>query len=386
MFLIMNKLLCISLLLFVALQIMFVPVRVAYAATTPNLGTAATFGILSTTFTRNIGVTAITGDVGYTTLSGSGTSTVTGTTSIPAPPQAGTDQAAALSALNAQVCDFTFGGATVLSDLPQPLAPGVYCVTGAQSIGTGGITLNGAGTFVFRSTGPLNTTAASVVSLTGGASACDVFWTPVATTLGANTTFIGTVIESSAITVGSTVAWTGRALAYGVTVTTDTDTIAVPVCVVATPTPTLTPTPTPTFVPIPTPTPIQSVSVDSSFSFASSPAVCIGLPITTVPRILDSKRVSPTSISLNWGPFAGIGVFNIQYGLTKGDWLYNTTVTGFSTTINALPANLPIWIQVAATDGCAIGVYGEPQFVGGPSLPNTGFAPRGIFNSLRRIF
>jgi len=55
--------------------------------------------------------------------------------------------------------------------------------------------------------------------------------------------------------------------------------------------------------------------------------------------------------------------------------LYNTTVTGFSTAINDLPPNDPIWIQVAATNGCSIGTYGEAQLIGAPSLPNTGFAP-----------
>ena len=69
-------------------------------------------------------------------------------------------------------------------------------------------------------------------------------------------------------------------------------------------------------------------------------------------------------------------MFNVRYGLTNGNWLYNTTVTGFSTTINDLPTNDPVWIQVAATNGCSIGTYGEAQFIGAPLLPNTGFAPR----------
>jgi hypothetical protein len=78
---------------------------------------------------------------------------------------------------------------------------------------------------------------------------------------------------------------------------------------------------------------------------------------------------------VSWGPYAGIDTFNVQYGLTNGNWLYNINVTGFSTTINALPANQPIWIQVAATNNCSIGTYGESKFTGAPGLPNTGFAP-----------
>ena len=63
-------------------------------------------------------------------------------------------------------------------------------------------------------------------SLTNGASACNFFWTPsAATTLGANTTFKGTVIGDSGITVGANTTWDGRALSFGGTVTTDTTTI-----------------------------------------------------------------------------------------------------------------------------------------------------------------
>jgi hypothetical protein len=55
--------------------------------------------------------------------------------------------------------------------------------------------------------------------------------------------------------------------------------------------------------------------------------------------------------------------------------MYNTMVTGFSATINDLPPNDPIWIEVAATNGCAIGTYSESKLIGGPILPDTGFDP-----------
>lgn len=199
----------------------------AFAATTPSLGAAATYGVLGSTYT-NGSVTTINGDVGFTTgpsVAPLGTHTNYGSGAPYA--TAGIDQGAALSTLNALPCNFTFGSATDLSLLTQPLTAGVYCVTGAQSVGTGGITL-GAGTYVFRSTGALNTVANSHVT---GGSACDVFWTPGgATTLGANSTFTGTDIDAAGITVGANVTWTGLALAFGGTVTTDTDTITAPSC------------------------------------------------------------------------------------------------------------------------------------------------------------
>lgn len=207
------------------------------AATSPSLGSAGTFGILSSTFTRNIGVTAITGDLGYTTLGGSGSHTISAGTDYGsgAPySTAGTDQGVALSALASQPCTFTFapGAINLSTDTTHgPVGiytPGVYCTgaASAASIGTAGITLSGSGTYIFRITGALTSVANSVVTLANGASSCDVFWTPTAaTTLGANSTFVGTIIDDSGITIGSTSLLTGRALAFGGTVTTDTDTI-----------------------------------------------------------------------------------------------------------------------------------------------------------------
>lgn len=241
----MNKIKVTALLLIILIQSISIPVPNTYAATTPGFGDAASFGILSSTYTNTAIGTTIDGDLGYTT-GPAVAPTVTGTTYVADATyaQAGLDQAAALSALNAEPCDFPFGSATDLSLLSQPLAPGVYCVTGAASIGAGGITLSGSGTYIFRIDGALTTVANSVVTLAGGASSCDVFWTPTAaTTLGANSIFEGTDIDDSGITIGSTVTWTGRALAFGGTISTTTDTITVPTCLAAAvPTPTSTST------------------------------------------------------------------------------------------------------------------------------------------------
>ncbi len=101
-----------------------------------------------------------------------------------------------------------------------------------MSVGTGTTTLTGSGTYIFRSTGALTSAANSILALAGGASACSLWWTPgAATTLGANSTFLGTDIDPSGITIGSTVGWTGRALGFGGTVSTTTDTLStVPIC------------------------------------------------------------------------------------------------------------------------------------------------------------
>lgn len=102
----------------------------------------------------------------------------------------------------------------------------------------GPLVLSGNGTFIFRAVGALNSTVGSVVTVTNGASACDVFWTPTgATTLAATTSFLGVVIDDAGITVGASTTRLGLALSFGGTVTTDTTIITVPVCaVVAAPT------------------------------------------------------------------------------------------------------------------------------------------------------
>ena len=357
-------------LLIVLVQFIFAPLQETFAATTPPLGQAASFAILSGTYTNTVGGTTINGDLGYTTGPAT-TPTVNGTTHVADGTynQAGSDQNAANAALASQPCTFTFANGPI--DLATDTThgtigvytPGVYCTgaSSAASIGAAGITLTGGGTYIFRITGAFTTTANSAVRLAGGASACDVFWTPNAgTTLGANTTFAGTDIDASGITIGSTVTWTGRALTFGGTVSTTTDTISVGSCGAA---------------PTSSSSSSSSSSSNSNSSSTNGSAPCVASPITTVPIIINSNRISPTSISLSWGPYAGINTFNVRYGLTNGNFPYNTNVTGFSTTINDLPPNDPIWVQVAATNGCSIGTYGEAQLIGAPSLPNTGFAP-----------
>ena len=220
----------------------------ALAATSPSLGAASTLGVLSGTFTPATGTTAITGDLGYTTLS-AGSYTVTGSTFIGGGAgnatyvQAETDANTALTSLNSQTCP-AGNNLGVIVDLSlvhgAVYTPGVYCTTGAMSIATGGITLSGAGTYIFRSVGALTTVDNSNVVLANGASSCDVFWAPTAaTTLGANTTFMGTLIDNqNAITVGANTAWIGRALSLQAgTVTTHTGDTINSICTVAASTP-----------------------------------------------------------------------------------------------------------------------------------------------------
>ncbi|MDL2341650.1 MAG: ice-binding family protein [Patescibacteria group bacterium] len=214
-----------------------------YAASNPSLGQASTFTVLSGTYSNTTAGTTLTGDLGYTTPPVT-SPTVNGSTHVADAVynQAGIDQGTALTNLNNQPCSFSFapGAVDLASDTTHGVVgvytPGIYCINGAASIGGGGtITLTGAGTYIFRTTGALTSTANSKVAVAGGASVCNVWWTPgAATTLGANSTFGGTIIDASGITIGNTVNWAGRALAFGGTVSTDIDTVSSAGCATAT--------------------------------------------------------------------------------------------------------------------------------------------------------
>lgn len=116
-----------------------------YAATDPSLGTANTYSILSGTYTNTAPGTTINGDLGYTT-GPAVMPTVNGNTFTANAPytQAGIDQGVALSALNSQPCTFSFapGAINLATDITHGTvgvyAPGVYCATGAMSVGTAG--------------------------------------------------------------------------------------------------------------------------------------------------------------------------------------------------------------------------------------------------------
>lgn len=304
----------------------------ALAATTPTLGSAATYGILASTYTNTSAGTTVNGDIGFTTgpaVAPLGTHTNYGSGAPYA--TAGANQGTALANLNSQVCTFTFGGGAInlSTDTTHGAAgvyvPGVYCSSGAMNVG-GPLTLNGSGTYIFRSGGALTSTAGAIVTLSG-ASACDVFWTPIAaTTLAANTTFAGTVISNAGVTIGANTTWSGRSLAFGGTVTSDTDTITVPSCVVVpTPTPTTTPvatsTPTPALTATPTPTPVLTATpmptLPPSVTATPTPIPTVAPLATPTPTItpaptvipnLPNTGVPPDGNSISWGiiMFSGI--------------------------------------------------------------------------------
>ena len=122
----------------------------------------------------------------------------------------------------------------------QILVPGTYSI-GAADLASGGVlTLNGAGTYIFKVSSSLTANTGSSVVLLGGASACNVFWqvTSAATLNGLN--FAGNVVAQAAVTLGTGDNLSGRAMATSLGAITLTSTNTVGGCSsVAVPVPTL---------------------------------------------------------------------------------------------------------------------------------------------------
>ena len=223
----------------------------ALAQTAPNLGSTATYAVVSTTYTNSntSPQTMLNGTAGqpavcYTIAPVTPPLTTVGTTIVPCPPVTGVDQGLAVANLNGQACVSLGAGAITLNSViiganpPGTIPPGCYSSGGPMNVvATTTVTLNGAGVYIFRPGGALTTGANSRVILANGACANDVFWAPIgATTLGANAalsptpTFVGNILDAAGISIGQFANLTGRALAFGGTVTTDAVTITVPTC------------------------------------------------------------------------------------------------------------------------------------------------------------
>ncbi len=113
------------------------------------------------------------------------------------------------------------------------LAPGTYKTATTTGITTGTLTLNAGGNanavWVFQIGSSLTTGTSTMVVLSGGAQASNVFWqVGSSATLGVNSTFAGTIMALSSITLDTGASLQGRALARNGAVTLDSNMITDP--------------------------------------------------------------------------------------------------------------------------------------------------------------
>lgn len=361
----LNKTKLVALLLSIVIQFTFVPLQKAHAASSPTLGTdLSSFSVLggdevtctgSTTLSGTVGVSPGTSISGFPSPCTAGGGTQSNNATAIA---AQADNLAAFGTLD-QTCDQTFGAVDLTATFPSGVEPGVYCSTSSFSL-TGNLNLTGSGVWIFKTVSTLITSPGS--SITGG-DACNVWWrVGSSATLDTTTSFKGNILSLLDITMNTGATLDGRALAQSAgTVTLDANTITGPTCAGS--------------------GGGSSSSASSSNSSSTGTSVC-PLINAVIPNIIESRRIDTDSIFISWGPYSGVDTFIVRYGLENGNWLYSTNVTGFSTTLNGLPPNQPIWVQVAATNSCSIGTYAEAILVGGtasigsPLLPNTGTGPQ----------
>jgi len=318
-----------------------------------DLQGACSFAVLGSSGIAKNGTSNITGNVGsYPTASESGT----GSMVIGGGADHGADGAssAAQSGLTAAYGDgSTRPGTTIGGALEGDgtIYPGVYTsLSGAFTLAAADtLTLDGNGdtssVFIFQTTAAMTTGASTIISLVNGAQAQNVFWVIGSdATLGASSTFSGTILAAGAVTVGANAAVTGRLLAEGGLVTLDSDTITNSfACAGGSPTftPTLggsitySPTPAASGSVTSSPTPTDSGSVtssstptDSGSTTASSTPTDSGsttatfTPSITVSPTTGPSPVSPLPVSLQgadgYSILAGSGITNTGASSSSG--------------------------------------------------------------------
>jgi hypothetical protein len=224
--------------------------RAVAAPVAVGLGTAGSFSVLAGAGITNTGPSTVSGDIGTFP-----TSSITGLTSLTV---SGTNHAGD-SVTQGAKSDLTTAYTTAAGEGPTTaiaadlvgltLQPGVY--NSASAVGLSGVlTLDAAGdpnaVWVFQAGSTLITASGSRVVMLNGAQPCNVYWqVGSSATLGTDSTFTGTILALTSISLQTGATVDGRVLARNGSVTMDTNTITRSACSTATRAPTATATPAP---------------------------------------------------------------------------------------------------------------------------------------------
>ena len=293
--------------------------RTASAAPpTVNLGTAAFYSVLAgTPAVTNTGATTIDRDVGI--------HPATSVTGFPPGIVGGTIHAGDAVALQAK-SDLTVAYLDAASrplDATHPALVGLTLVAGVYNSGpatldlTGTLTLDGQNdpnsVWIFQAQSDLITASTSSVSFIRGGSPCNVFWQVTSSaTLGSNSSFVGTILALTSVTLANGVTVNGRALARNGDVTMINDTfitstctalsVAIPPVLIPPTRPpfTVAPSATPTIAPTATPATTAPVAPTAAAATAtptvvSTPAAVVA-GVNQLPSTSTDEQVSPLLI------------------------------------------------------------------------------------------
>lgn len=203
----------------------------------PTLGTAQTFAVMAGSTVTNVGATTLVGDLGVApglAITGFPPGLVTGGTVHAGDATALQAQAGVTTAYNVLAGDACNGDLTGKDLGGLTLTQGVYCFSSSAQL-TGTLVLDAQGSagavFIFQIGSTLTTASnASVVVINGG-QGCNVFWqVGSSATLGTGTTFTGSILALTSITLNTGVSLAGRALARNGAVTMHTDHVAAGSC------------------------------------------------------------------------------------------------------------------------------------------------------------
>jgi hypothetical protein len=293
----------------VAAIALFIVTQPAGAAVAPvGLGTAGSFAVLAGSTVTNTGPSQISGNLGVSpgsAVTGFPPGIVTGGTIHIADGVAAGAEADLTTAYNDAAGRVKTASASSFIGAGQSLSPGVYQASSSLEVG-GALTLNAHNdpdaVFIFQApASTLTTDTGTHIFLTNGAQACNVFWqVGSSATLNTGTTFQGTILALTSISVLSGDTIYGRAMARNGAVTLDDDTITAPGCTTTPP-----PTPTPTAT-TPTPTPTSTTPTPAPTATTPTPTPTGTRPIPTPTRtgpFPTPTGTRPTPTPTRTGPF-----------------------------------------------------------------------------------
>jgi len=294
----------------------FVPQSTSTAATKIDLGAASGFGVLAYTTVTSTGTagTVISGTAG-SQVGVTPNSSITGfPPAISGGLQANTGQAiAALTAATAaSVASLSSSPVAHVFTNNESIVPGSYSLGAVTLPAT--LNLDGGGNpdavFIFTNTSSLVTPSSSVINLTGGAQACNVFWQVTSSaTLGSSSTFVGHIVATVSITANTGATVDGSLIALTGAVSLDQNTVTNNNCASV----------------VAPPAPVQTSRIDSV-----TPATCV--------------TSGPTTITLNGSFPAQITNLTVN-GVTVASTSWVQSLTSVVITTSAATTS-PVLIQV----------------------------------------